>query len=144
MAEEAAIDLAEAEELLTALADVGIGFVVVGSLARLWLGVSADLPRDVDILLEDAGDSLDRLVLTLRELGFAAESWGEPVGLPLDRAVLSGRFYLRFRRERQGKTLIADATYESPLLSFREAWGRRVQRGAFALASPEDEKRFRW
>jgi hypothetical protein len=141
------VNLAEAASLLTALARRGAAFVVVGSLARHWLSpeASAQTPHDVDILVPNEIDSLNRLVQWLIEFGFAVYSWQERVCPPLDVQRLERRFYLRaVRVSGLGTRLVLDATYESPLLSFAEAWGRRLHRLDIGVASPEDLDRFQW
>ncbi len=93
----AGVDLAEAASLLTALALRDVPFVVVGSLARQWLA-AADPARpahDVDILVPSAIDSLNRLVQSLIEHGFAVHCWDEPVRPPVEPNRLQGRCYLR-------------------------------------------------
>jgi hypothetical protein len=139
--------LAEAASLLTALAGRGVPFVVLGSLARQWLSAEAPArpPHDVDILVSNEIDSLNRLVQSLIEYGFAVHSWDEPVRPPVDPYRLQGRFYLRaVRVSKTGSRLVLDATYESACLPFEEAWRRRINRGAIAVASPDDLDRFQW
>jgi hypothetical protein len=136
---------AEAVRVLTALAGQGVRCVVVGSLARRWLSPdAAPAPRDVDVLVPGDAASLDRLVGSLLALGFEVFSWTDPVRPPVDPDLLRGRYYLRAVREDRRGRLVVDATYESPLLSFDEAWAHRRERGDVAVACPEDLERFRW
>jgi SAM-dependent methyltransferase len=140
------VDLGEAAELLTALAGRNINFVVIGSLARQWLSTEPLMqpPHDVDILVPGECNSLNHLVQSLMEWGFAVHSWDEPVRAPLDPYRLLGRYYLRaVRVNKRGGRLVLDATYESPaLLPFEEVWQRRTLFGPIAVASSDDLDRF--
>ena len=138
------VELRHAEDLLSSLAAEGVPFVVVGSLARLWLAEAplARPPRDVDILVPGDIDSLNRLVGCLIARDFTVRSWTDPVEMPLDPVRLRGRFYLRANDH--GGELTVDATYESPLLSFADAWERHFPHGKIAVACTADLARFRW
>jgi hypothetical protein len=96
-------------------------------------------------MVPDDSECIDRLVWALIDLGFEVRSWQDPVRPPVDPRLLRGRYYLRATRTNEGGSpLVLDATYESPLLPFDDAWRRRVMRGDLAVASREDLDRFRW
>ncbi|MDB5389697.1 MAG: methylase domain protein [Planctomycetaceae bacterium] len=145
--QDSGIDLVEAANLLAALTERGVSFVIVGSLASYWLSsnIPERLPNDIDILVPNQIASLNLLVQCLLDMEFVVYSWGDQIRTPIDPDHLRGRFYLRaIRVSGSGGRLVLDATYESPLLPFADAWQRRIPVSQFAIASPADLNRLQW
>lgn len=120
--------------LLRALDDEGAPFVVIGSFAVAlvapdWLEAE---PRDVDVLAPFDVAVLERLVRALGARRLRVTSWEEPVTLPLVRARLAGRLYLRARAP---SGLVVDVTYECPPLPFAEAAAAATQVAGLPVAA---------
>lgn len=110
--------------------------LVIGSFAleRIAPELLDHAPRDLDLLLPDELALLDEAREALADLGYLVTSWEEPLTLPLDRAQLSGRYYLRARRE----AVIVDLTYECPWLDYHAALRRAVSLPPWRLANLDD------
>lgn len=125
-----------ARELAPALQQRGVVPLVIGSFAlvRIAPQLLDHTPRDLDLLLPDDLSTLEGAHETLVHLGYLVTSWEEALTLPLDRAQLSGRYYLRARRE----AVIVDLTYECPRLDYHEALRRAVSLPPWQLAALDD------
>jgi predicted nucleotidyltransferase len=69
------------QELITALSDAGVQFIIVGGVAATAHG-SARLTQDLDVVYSRSPDNVDRLVRSLAP--FEPYLRGAPVGLPFE------------------------------------------------------------
>lgn len=111
--QRAAVDLPATAALLESLRAEGHRFTLYGSFARWMHDPASVTPADADIRV-DAGDAaLGALLASLAGRGFALQSWGDPVALPLVAALYRGRHYFRAERiDRQGALVRLDIGYE--------------------------------
>lgn len=75
--------------------DEGRRFAIHGSFAAHWRDASAPAPHDLDLLFDPALGDLDAVLDQLVAAGFRLSSWGRPICLPIDWAVLRGRCAVR-------------------------------------------------
>jgi hypothetical protein len=77
------------EAMLAALANRGVGFVLIGGMAAVLHG-DVGVTIDIDIVPERSPENLERLASALRDLGARIRTEGEPEGLRFD---CSARFF---------------------------------------------------
>lgn len=71
------------EAMLSALAEGGVGFVLIGGMAAILHG-DVGATFDIDVVPERTEENLKRLAEALRSLGARIRTEGEPEGLPFD------------------------------------------------------------
>lgn len=96
----------------------GVDFCVIGTFAlRLHC---PKLPRrlvhDCDLMLPRNPATLTALVRHLQAASWQVTLWDEPVQLPLDQEILTGKYYLRARQA----GAVLDCAYENDYLTWPE------------------------
>jgi hypothetical protein len=71
------------EEMLTALAEGGVRFILIGGMAAVLHG-DVGVTVDIDVVPERTDENLERLAGALRGLGARIRTEGEPEGLTFD------------------------------------------------------------
>jgi len=71
------------ERMLSALAEGGVTFVLIGGMAAILHG-DVGVTVDLDVVPERSDENLERLARALRALGARIRTEGEPEGLPFD------------------------------------------------------------
>ena len=71
------------EAMLSALAEAGVGFILIGGMAAILHG-DVGVTVDIDVVPERTDENLERLAEALRRLGARIRTEGEPEGLPFD------------------------------------------------------------
>jgi hypothetical protein len=71
------------EEMLSALAEGGVRFILIGGMAAVLHG-DVGVTVDIDVVPERTDENLERLAEALRRLGARIRTEGEPEGLTFD------------------------------------------------------------
>ena len=120
-------EYAQAEEIRDAFARHGVRYLFLGKSALILLGYP-DTTQDADVFPERSDENGRRMVLALRELGFALDAAGED-------AIVRGKDFVQLK----------DGPFDLDLVfapdgieRFEDAWRRHVEVEGFPVCHPDD------
>jgi hypothetical protein len=120
-------EYAQAEEIRDAFARHGVRYLFLGKSAMILLGYP-DTTQDADVFPERSDENGRRMVLALRELGFALDAAGED-------AIVRGKDFVQLK----------DGPFDLDLVfapdgieRFEDAWRRHVEVEGFPVCHPDD------
>lgn len=130
-----AIDLQASLSCLRALAAAFPDFVVYGSYARWLHGEALErLPSDVDLLVPDDIEQLQKLVLWFEAQGFQIARWGAPLASRAVPLAANAAHYFRAQRLRaSGELCVIDVCFEDAEISYPAALSQATALGGLKV-----------
>lgn len=101
-------------------------------------GILDNLPKDVDIVIENKPESIIAVIDTLKKNGFTLYSWQDVVDESFDYQQLIGRYYMRAVRDDIDGILQFDINYESDYADFSQFYKNSSVSNNIRVASIAD------